>query len=130
MTLSGSAAVVLVAAVGIGVCLSFSQPAPNEPTQQEIADAYRSKSGEGGMLVPGLHWERWRIREIRGWKLRFKRISQRQSPGVMTFKYGAVAKKNGSCADYQISDTMPFPPVNPQMKPILVVEPAGVRACR
>lgn len=108
----------------------FAQAPPNEPTKEEIAEAYRSKSGEGGTFIPGLRWERWRIKEIRGWRLHFKRIGRKQSPGVMTVKYGAFAKKNGSCAEYQITHTIPFPPANPQMKPILVVDPDGVRPCR
>lgn len=59
-----------------------------------------------------------------------QRISQQRSPGVMTVKYEAVAKKNGSCAEYQITDTMPFPPNKVQLRPILVVDPNGVKACR
>lgn len=41
--------------------LAFGQNA--EPTREEIAQAYRSKSGEGGFVFPGLRWERWRINE-------------------------------------------------------------------
>jgi len=40
------------------------------------------------------------------------------------------AKRNGSCSEYQITDTMPLPPVNVQIRPILVVDPDGVKACR
>jgi len=116
--------------LAISATIAFAQAPPNEPTKEEIAEAYRSKSGEGGTFIPGVRWERWRIKEIRGWKLHFKRISEKRSPGVVTLKYQAVAKKNGSCADYQITDTMTFPPPNPQMPPILVVDPNGVKACR
>lgn len=108
--------------------LVFAQAPPNEPTKHEIAQAYRSKSGGVGMIIPGVQWERWRIKEIRGWKLHFKRISQKQSPGVITLMYEVVAKKNGSCAEYEITDTMQLS--NPQIKPILVVDPNGVKACR
>lgn len=114
----------------ISITIAFAQAPANEPTKEEIAQAYRSKSGEGGMLIPGVRWERWRIKQIRGWKLHFKRISEERSPGVLTLKYEAIAKKNGSCADYQITDTMTFPPPNPQMPPILVVDSNGVKACR
>ena len=114
----------------ISATIAFAQAPPNEPTKQEIAEAYRSKSGEGGTSIPGVRWERWRIKEVRGWKLHFKRVSEKRSPGVITLKYEAVAKKNGSCAEYEITDTMTFPPPNPQMPPILVVEPNGVKACR
>jgi hypothetical protein len=121
-------ALMLLAAISaIG---AFAQAPSNEPTKQEIAEAYRSKSGEGSTFIPGLRWERWRIKEIRGWKLRFSRISESRSPGVMILKYQAIAKKNGSCAEYQISDTIVVPPFNPQIKPILVVEPSDVKACR
>jgi hypothetical protein len=125
-----SAVMSFVLMTAISGILSFSQQPQNEPTRQEIEQAYRSKSGEGGTFIPGLQWERWRIKEIRGWKLRFKRIAQERSPGVITLKYQAVAKKNGSCAHYQITDTMIFPPNNVQLKPILVVDPNGVNSCR
>jgi hypothetical protein len=114
----------------VAAAFSFAQAPLNEPTKQEIREAYESKSGGGGTFIPGVQWERWRIKEIRGWKLHFKRISQKQSPGIIAVKYQAVAKKSGSCADYGITDTMPLPPANPQMKRILVVEPSGLRACR
>jgi len=120
----------LMSLAAISAVPALAQAPPNEPTKQEIAQAYRSKSGEGGTFIPGLRWERWRIKEIRGWKLHFKRISEKRSPGVITLKYQAVAKKNGSCAEYGITDTIVLPPPNPQMPPILVVEPNGVKACR
>ena len=69
-------------------------------------------------------------KQIRGWKLHFKRISEKRSPGVITLKYDAAATKNGSCAEYEITDTMVLPPANPQLRPILVVDPNGVKACR
>jgi len=125
-----SAVMGFVLMTAISGILSFSQQPQNEPTRQEIEQAYRSKSGEGGAFIPGLQWERWRIKEIRGWKLHFQRIAQQRSPGVITLKYQAVAKKNGSCAHYQITDTMPFPPNNVQLKPILVVDPNGLKSCR
>jgi len=114
----------------ISATLSFAQAPPNEPTKQKIAEAYRSKLSGVGPPILGLQGERWRIKEIRGWKLHRKRLSENRNPGIMTVKYKAVAKKNGSCAEYQITDTMPFPPDNVQLKPILVVEASGVTACR
>jgi hypothetical protein len=110
--------------------VASAQVLPNEPTKKEITEAYRSKSGEAGTFIPGLRWDRWRIKEVRGWKLHFKRISQKQSPGVMILMYEATAKRNGSCAEYRITDTTTFPPSNPQMSPILVVDPNGVKTCR
>jgi hypothetical protein len=78
-----------------------------------------------------LSWtERWRIKEIRGWTLEFSHVHDEKYVGVLIAKYRAVAKKNGSCAEYQISDTMIFTLPTPQMKPMLVIEPSGVKACR
>jgi hypothetical protein len=119
-------ALILLAA--IRATIASGQVRPNEPTKEEIEQAYRSKSG--GTLIPRHEWEHWRIKEIRGWKLHFKRISEKRLPGVITLKYEAIAKKNSSCADYEITDTMPLTPANPQVKPILVVDSNGVRACR
>ena len=121
-----SLAAALVLAAG---AVALAQWQQNEPTKKEIAQAYRSKSGEGGTIIPGIHWERWRIREIRGWMLHFKRTGRKQSAGVITLKYTVVARKGGQCADYRITDTVVLPPPNPQMKPMLVVEPDGVKPC-
>jgi hypothetical protein len=113
-----------------GVNPSFGQSSPDEPTRREIETAYRSKSGEGGTFIPGVRWERWRIKEIRGWSLQLKRVEEKRGLGILTLQYRAVAKKNGACAGYRIRDTMILPPFNQQVKPNLVVEPDGVRACR
>ena len=103
---------------------SFGQLPQDEPTRQEIAEACKKKAVTVGR-------EKWRIKEIRGWSLRFKRISEKRGAGILTHQYRAVAQKNGSCVVYQITDTMPLQPDNVQTKPILVVEPSGLmRACR
>jgi hypothetical protein len=112
----------------LSTVMAFSQS--NQPTIREIADAYRSKSGEGGTFIPGLRWETWRINEVRGWSLHFKHKADERLIGVVIAKYRAVAKKSGVCAEYDITDTFPFPPNNVQIKPILVVEPSGTRNCR
>ena len=109
---------------------SFAQTPQNEPTQQEIAEAYRSKAGPSIMPIPGVLLERWRIKEIRGWSLKFKHVSDSRLLGALTVQYQAVAKKNGSCAAYLITERLPLPPVNVQIKPTLVVEPTGVTPCR
>jgi hypothetical protein len=114
----------------LSVSPSFSQSVTVEPTRQEIARAYRSKTGEGGLFFPGVRWEHRRINEIRGWSLHFKRVSEKRGLALITYEYRVVARKNGSCAGYRITDTMAHPPYNVQVKPSLVVEPRGVAACR
>ena len=114
----------------VSVSPSFSQSLPVEPTRQEIARAYRSKAGEGSLFFPGVRWEHRRVREIRGWSLHFKRVSERRGIALITYEYRVVARKNGSCAGYRITDTMIDPPYSVQVKPSLVVEPSGVAACR
>ena len=110
--------------VGVDERQPVFRPTPqNEPTRQEIAEAYRNKA-----VIVG--WEKWRIKEIRGWSLHFKRVSEKRGLGILTRQYRAVAKRNGTCAEYQITDTMLLTPGNVQIKPILVVEPSGVTACR
>ena len=118
----------LIACAFISAAVGFGQDA--EPAKEEIAQAYRSKAGEGGMAIPGVRWERWRVKEIRGWSLKFRRIGQSKSAGILTRRYQAIAKKSGRCAEYLIVDTVPFPPVNVQVKPSLTVEPGGIKACR
>jgi hypothetical protein len=47
----------------------------------------------------------WRIREIRGWSLKFKRLSETRFPGIITLKYQALAQNNGMCVECHITDT-------------------------
>lgn len=103
-----------------------------EPTKQEIEEAYRSKAGESGFVFPGFRWERWRINEVRGWALKFKRLHHERGVGILTLRYQATARKDGRCAEYQIVDTRVLPPPNPQIKieSSIHVEPSGVKACR
>lgn len=108
---------------------AYGQSVQNEPTRQEIAEAYRSKSGEGGIFIPAVRWERWRIKNVRGWSLRFKRLKESRNVGVLTLEYKVLARKAGSCAEYHVTDTVPIPG-NVQIQPILVVDPGAVHACR
>ncbi len=110
---------------------AFGQNA-EPPTTEEIAAAYRSKTGEGGLLFPGLRWERRRINKVRGWSLKFERLSQDRTISAMILRYRAVAKRNNTCAEYRITDRIPLPPPNPQikLKPSLTVESSGVANCR
>ncbi len=101
-----------------------------EPTIREIETAYRSKLVEGGSSISGLRWERWRIQGVRGWSLKFKRLSEKRGAGILTRRYRALARSGNTCAEYQITDRIPFPPANPQIKPSLHVEPSGVKPCR
>lgn len=123
---------VLGAVLSIVLCSSrgWAQSPADPPTKPEIAAAYRSKSGEGGSWTPGTHWERWRIKEIRGWKLRFRRVGDEKHVGVRILKYQAVAERNKICAEYQITDVQPTAPPNVQIKPSLVVEPGDTKSCR
>jgi hypothetical protein len=108
---------------------SSGQTRQDEPTASEIERAYLSKSGEGGTFIPLGRWERWRIKEIRGWSLHFRRTGEKRLVGMLTRQYQGVAKKNGSCAEYQITDTMPLT-VNVRIKPSVSVDSGGVKACR
>ena len=112
-TCVGGVVFVLVAA--INASQSFAELPQNEPTGQEIADADRNKA-----VIIG--WEKWRIKETRGWSLHFKRVREKRGAGILTRQYRAVAQKKGSCVVYQITDTIPLQPNNVQTKPILVVE--------
>lgn len=107
----------------------FSQ-IPRPPTVKEITEAYRAKCGEYAFVIPGLRWEVWRIREIRGWSLRFKRLSETRTAAILARNYRVVARQEGACAEYRIRETAPMPPMNTQIRPSLAVEEAGVRRCR
>lgn len=98
----------------------------DQPTRREIETAYRSKYGEGGILFT--RWERRRIKEVRGWKLHFKRVAEEHPPGLLLLRYAAVARKGGTCAEYRISQTIPVSG-NAQIQEAVNVDPEGVKAC-
>jgi hypothetical protein len=125
--LSGRVGVVMILAVSAS--RTFAQAAPDVATKQEIATAYRSKSGDVGTAIPGRRWERWRIKQVRGWSLHFKRLSEERYVGVIIAKYREVAKKRSACLKYEITETIMFPPQNVQFPPTLVVEPLGTPSC-
>jgi len=75
---------------------SFSQSSQDRPTKKEIAAAYRSKSGEGGLPIIRFRREQWRIREIRGWSLNFKRVNEDREVGVVTLRYQALRGRVGT----------------------------------
>jgi hypothetical protein len=52
-------------------------------------------------------------------------VSEKKGIGILTWQNRAVAKKNGSCADYQIKDKMPVPPVYEQTRPTLFIDPGA-----
>lgn len=100
------------------------------PSTEEIAEAYRSKMWEGGTIIPGLRWEKFRITEIRGWSLKFQRQEAVRYPGILIMRYRVVARENQSCIDYDVSQTVPRVAGNPQVKAGLVVNASAVRVCR
>jgi hypothetical protein len=108
---------------GLGAMPAFAQAQPNEPTKQEIEEAYRSRPG---IIHIG------RVKQVRGWEIHFKRISTTKTAGVRKTTYDARAKKSGSCAHYLVTETMPpMPAPTPNMHwPIVVVEPKGLISCR
>jgi hypothetical protein len=122
---------VLLAVFGIDlICCAIALGQIAEPTKTEIADAYRSKVAEGGAVIPGIRWEKRRINQIRGWSLKFKRLHEDRAIGILILRYHALARKNLSCAEYQIIQTIPLTPGTPHIRPSLTVEPGGVTACR
>jgi hypothetical protein len=115
--------------LAVSTSRTFAQAAPDAATKQEIATAFRSKSGDGGTAIPGRRWERWRIKQVGGLSLHFKRISEERYVGVIIAKYREVAKKRSACLEYEITETIMFPPQNVQFPPTLVVEPLGTPGC-
>lgn len=96
-------------------------------TGEEIASAYRSTGPSAG-LGP-LRTGRRHAQEVRGWRLKFRRLSESAGPIATTRKYRAMATKDRWCAEYLVTDMVPMG--NPRIKPVLVAEPLGpVKACR
>lgn len=58
---------------------------------------------------PAFGRKTWRIKQIRGWSLKFKRLSREREIGILTQRYQAVAKKNNTCVEYRIIDINPVP---------------------
>jgi hypothetical protein len=115
--------------------LSGASPSPAQaptdpPTEHEIWEAYGSKAGQGSSWIPGLSWEARRINKIRGWKLKFKRLSQENQAGITLLRYQAIARKNNLCAEYQIRDKFPPPYLPVPIKGTPDVEASRTGPCR
>lgn len=102
------------------------------PSIDEIETAYRSRGAEVGTVIPGVRWERWRIKEVREWSLKFKRVSQEPVAGMLIRQYRVIARSSNTCANYRVTERIPLPPPNPQIqiKPGVAVEQDGVGNCR
>ncbi len=104
---------------------SFGQWQQGEPTKQEIAEAYRSKSGEHVFIIPGVRWETWSIKQIRGWSLKFKRLSEQR------FEQPILESMDCQCLS---TARMPFvrlgePILFPATIPAHSLTPLSVRNC-
>jgi hypothetical protein len=108
---------------------SFCQSQPAAPTPQEIEQAYQSKWAAGGLFFIGDRWETRRIKEIRGWKLHFKRLTDLGDEYVLILDYQVIAQKSGVCAGYEITDRIPLKPM-PGVKESVVVEPTPPNPCQ
>ena len=112
---------------------TFSQATKDQPTRQEVERAYMSKISGDSTVFPRIRWERWetgRIKEIRGWSIRFKRVGEEKWVGVRILRYRAVAKKGGTCAEYRVSDTFPLLAMDRQEQRNIAVEAVGLASCR
>ena len=109
---------------------SRAQSPTDPPTEHEIWEAYRSKAAQGISWIPGLSWEVRRINKIRGWKLKFKRLSKEDQSGITVLRYSAIAKKSNVCAEYQIRDKLPPPYLGVRVKGLPDVETSGTGPCR
>jgi hypothetical protein len=124
-------AISLLGSVLLSVPRPASAQAPtDQPAEHEIWEAYRSKVAQGGSWIPGLSWEARRINKIRGWKLKFKRLSKENQAGITLLRYRAVAKKNNVCAEYQIRDKFPPPYLTPRIAGMPDVEAGATGPCR
>lgn len=108
---------------------SAAQAPTDPPTEHEIWEAYRSKAAQGGSWIPGLSWEARRINKIRGWNLKFKRLSKENQAGITLLRYQATAKKNNVWAEYQIRDKIPPPYLPVRIKGTPDVEASGFGRC-
>jgi hypothetical protein len=113
----------------LGACAAPGQAPAGEPKPYEIEHAFRSKIASGGLLV---RWEMYRIKEVRGWSLKFKRVHEEKSAVLIRRRYQATAKKAGTCAGYTVVESIPLHPApGPQvLRHTVTVEPSGVRSCR
>jgi len=113
-------------------CVLIGQALPtDEPTPQEIRDAYRLR--RGGTIGPGRRWEN--AHDIRGWKIRFKYLAAesmppKAAPGLVTWQYTVRAKKNSWCSDYALTEMILAPPYAERMYTTVHAEPATSKTCK
>lgn len=106
---------------------AWAQTPAGLPTGNEIAGAYQSNGVAAG--VGPIRIGPRRVKDLRGWALKYKRLSASAGPIASTTKYRVTAKKDGWCAEYLLTDMLPMG--DARIKPVLVAEPLGpARTCR
>lgn len=111
---------------------AFAQTAPASatvPAPREIEAAYQATTG-GGIGIGPVRIGNRRVREVRGWELKFKQLSQKGGSYAVTTKTRVIARKDGSCAEYLVTDTVLLSSPSPSLGPALYADQvAGLRAC-
>lgn len=108
------------------------KPVPDEPTIKEIVEAYQSKTGEHDLGSWPLikHWESYRIRQIRGWSISFKRtrvvkIPGRWVAGITRLHYRVRAIHDSLCSQYELVESRSFAWIGPPNVPNVTAEPSS-----
>jgi hypothetical protein len=100
------------------------------PTELEMREAFYSKAGHVGPRVFGRSVGTWRVKEIRGWKIKFKELDSERQQGFVRVNYRGTAQKQTTCAAYEITQTIPTGPPPQYVKPNVTVSAPTTVPCQ
>ena len=102
------------------------------PSNQEVRKAYGSKVYErtDSFLIWTHTAAVFTVKEIRGWNIHFKHVTDERLGWLIRKKYRATAEKAGECQGYSIIQVIPVGPSPHYVKPGVQVEAAGRVPCK
>lgn len=116
--------------VGSFALVCIAQPVEKAPTIEEIEKAYQEKGRKSGGIVHILSLGRSSKAEVRGWSLQFRFLNEKRLIDATARNYQALAKRDGWCAEYLLTDTQAAPTAVPKIRMRLVVDSVGLGRCK
>lgn len=116
--------------VGSFALVCIAQPVEKAPTIEEIGKAYREKGRTSSGIVHILSVGRSSKADVRGWSLRFRFLNEKRLIDAIARNYQVLAKRDGWCAEYLVTDTQTSPRAVPRVPMRLVVDSVGLGRCK
>lgn len=115
--------------IALGLCalaMSAQTPPPGAPGPAEIEDAYRSSATLFGRRRPV---------GVRGWKVRFEKLSEQtvpgaHTPGMVKRRFRVRTAKGDQCQEFLLTESVVLAPFDRNVSGGISVEPLRSGDCK